>query len=350
MKLSFGCHEAFKNTSIEQEGELFIIRSPKMVRSDYEQFKKVVHGLRGEWIRKKDAHVFWSNPTQEIESIVETGLAPEYISNPYSFFPTPIEEVRDIVWVLARVQDFVTCRIAETGAGDGRFIQEALRACPQADIHYWEIDERNRQILEPMNATLQGEDFLSSNIDSLKGLFDFVLMNPEFNKKAYQKHVKKSFELLKVGGTLISIMPATAITDRKFRDWLFQDGRGTWYNGEHEFADTKISYIVVELRNCPDIEPPYGAETWDEYYGVMALNSDYEFYRGLWGLEGKVRTPKITTLEALHRHIEASIDRIVRQECVALCLDPETLRRISKNYEEELGLKGEPIAQQLTLC
>jgi hypothetical protein len=294
--------------------------------------------MRGEWVRKKDAHVFFHPPHDEIKSIIETGFASDYVSNPHSFFPTPYEEVLDMVNVIARVGDFITPRVAETGAGDGRIIQAVLDACPGAEIHYWEIDARNRELLAPMPATLQGEDFLLSDIESLKGKFDFVLMNPEFSGKVYQKHVKKSFELLKPGGMLVSVMPAMAIVDKDFRNWMFQDTRASWYHGEHEFSDTNVKYITVEIQNRPATTQPYGYESWDSYNAIVSLDSDYRFHNNLWDCSKSARTSKIKTIAQLKSEIENAIDRMIRFENMALCLDSKTMEQLVQHFGEELEL------------
>jgi predicted RNA methylase len=350
MKLLPGCHKAFKQVTIERENDVWLIKTPKMARKDYEQFKVVVNAMRGEWVRKKDAHVFGHDPSIEVSQLAETGIAPDYISNPYSFFPTPYEEVEEMVNILAQLRNYYGARVAETGAGDGRIIQSVLRACPDADIHYWEIDDRNRQLLAPMRATLQGEDFLSADIESLKGTFDFVLMNPEFSGKAYQEHVRRSFELLKIGGTLISVMPAMAIVDKSFRDWMFQNARASWYVGEYEFSDTKVKYITVEIRNQLSTKAPYGYDSWDSYNAIVALKSDFRFHEALWDCRGKNRVPKITTIDRLKDEIVSAVDRMIRFENMALCLDAQTFDSVTCEFAEEIGLEIEPIAVQLSLC
>lgn len=325
---------AFKSSTIEQVGDNWVLKTGQMPRKEYEQFKKIVNAMRGEWVRKMDAHVFGHNPSAEISLMIETGNVPSYVENPFSFFPTPQEEVEDCVRILAELQDRITIRVAEPGAGDGRFIKEILKACPTADVRYWEIDERNRELLAPLNAVCEGHDFLADT-GKLNGTFDYVLMNPEFAGKTYQKHVRKAFDLLKPGGELISIMPASAIADRSFRDWMFKGGEAHWYPGEYEFVGTKIKYVIVHLRSVQPAEAPHGYKSWDAYHASTALHSDFLFWQSVKGCQN---------LDRLKRCIENAVDRIVRFEQAALCLDDATLEALAQEFGEELRITNQPIA------
>ena len=53
-------------------------------------------------------------------------------------------------------------------------------------------------------------------------VFDYVLMNPPFVGKHYQKHVEHARKFLKPGGTVLAILPVTAVTDHNYID----PGRG----------------------------------------------------------------------------------------------------------------------------
>ena len=328
MQLNQAVFNAFKSCTIEPSGDNWILKTGQMPRKDYEQFKKIVNAMRGEWKSKLGVHIFGHDPSTEIALMVESGKAPSYVENPFSFFPTPHEEVEDCVRVLARLQDRIAIRVAETGAGDGRFIKEILKVCPTADVRYWEIDERNRELLAPLNAVCEGVDFLA-NDGSLNGTFDYVLMNPEFSGKAYQAHIRKAFDLLKSGGELISIMPAMAIADRKFRDWMFKGGEASWYPGEYEFVGTKVKYVTVHMKKVHEIPAPCGYLSWDVYHAALALHSDARFWKAIEGC---------STVERLSRHIEDAIDRIVRFEQAALCLDDDTLEALVLEFGEEVGL------------
>ena len=52
--------------------------------------------------------------------------------------------------------------------------------------------------------------------------FDYVLMNPPFYGKHYQQHVEHARKFLKPGGTLVAILPITAVTDHGY----IEPGRG----------------------------------------------------------------------------------------------------------------------------
>ena len=346
MILTPSVRKAFKLCTVEQKSpddDKWLLKAKKMPRKDYEQFKTIVNAMRGEWVRKADAHIFGHDCTKEIEALVETGIVPSYVDNPFSFFPTPYAEVEDMVYIMARIQDRITIRVAETGAGDGRIIKEVLKACPTADVRYWEIDERSRQLLEPLNATLEGHDFLGPGFEHLNGTFDYVLMNPEFAGKTYQKHVRRAYDLLRVGGCLVSVMPAMAITDKEFRNWMFKGGESSWYLGEHEFADTNVKYMTVQMRKNErehDANTPLGYGTWDAYIAILNLESDALFYQALEG---------VTSFPRLVNVIEQTVDRLVRVDVLSLCLDTETLEAVAAYFAEDLKIEIETSEKQLSL-
>ena len=79
-------------------------------------------------------------------------------------------------------------------------------------------------------------------------VFDFVLMNPPFYGKHYQKHVEHARKFLKPGGVLYAILPITAVTDHGFVD----PGRGwdVWKDlppGSFSESGTNINTGIVRM-------------------------------------------------------------------------------------------------------
>lgn len=99
-------------------------------------------------------------------------------------------------------------RILEPSCGDGR-IMDAIRARGHL---VFGIEYHAGRAAE---ARAKGHNVLTANFleQPAKPEFDIVLMNPPFYGRHYVKHVRHALEFLKPGGTLVSILPATAHYD-----------------------------------------------------------------------------------------------------------------------------------------
>jgi len=99
-------------------------------------------------------------------------------------------------------------RVLEPSCGDGRIL-DTLRdyGCRSLGIEY----HPNRAA----EARAKGHSVLAANFLEHPATpeFDKVVMNPPFYGKHYVKHVRHAFEFLRPGGTLVSILPATARYD-----------------------------------------------------------------------------------------------------------------------------------------
>lgn len=291
-----------------------------LARKDYEVVKQVIHGLRGEWVRKKNTHVFLYDPSKEIRQIAESGITPDYIDNPHSFFPTPLEEVEDMVYVIGECRDWEHYRVLEPSAGDGRIIRSVLNHCPNAAVDYCEIDDLNLELLKPLPARCVGSDFLKA---SLEPIYDLIVMNPPFNGKEYQKHVKKALGLLKSDGRMVSVLPKMALSDNEFCNFLFKEGNSQIYLGEREFDGTKVNYVTVCITKGTNLQSvPYGHKSWAEYHLLLMLDNDYQFHQAIAGCQDR---------EQLKKELKKAVDRIRSQDLVALCLDDELLH-VAANY------------------
>lgn len=99
-------------------------------------------------------------------------------------------------------------RVLEPSCGDGRIL-DGLRAlrCPALGIEYHPG--------RAAEARAKGHNVLTANFLDQPPTpdFDFVVMNPPFYGRHYVKHVRHALRFLKPGGTLVSILPATAHYD-----------------------------------------------------------------------------------------------------------------------------------------
>lgn len=99
-------------------------------------------------------------------------------------------------------------RVLEPSCGDGRILDELRRRGHSAlgiEYHAGRAAE----------ARAKGHSVVCGNFleQPPRPEFDRVVMNPPFYGRHYVKHVRHAFKFLKPGGTLVSILPATAHYD-----------------------------------------------------------------------------------------------------------------------------------------
>lgn len=104
--------------------------------------------------------------------------------------------------------DIPTLRVLEPSCGDGRILDAITeRGQPALGIEYHPG--------RASEARAKGHSVLTANFLEHPATpeFDKVVMNPPFYGKHYVKHVRHAVEFLRPGGTLVSILPATARYD-----------------------------------------------------------------------------------------------------------------------------------------
>ncbi len=96
----------------------------------------------------------------------------------------------------------------EPSCGDGRILDEiAARGYRSLGFEY--------HAGRAAEARAKGHNVVTGNFleQPAEPVFDRVVMNPPFYGRHYIKHVRHALGFLKVGGTLVSILPATAHYD-----------------------------------------------------------------------------------------------------------------------------------------
>lgn len=99
-------------------------------------------------------------------------------------------------------------RVLEPSCGDGRILDELrARKCRSLGVEYHPG--------RAMQAKAKGHNVVMGNFleQPAEEDFDYVVMNPPFYGRHYAKHVRHAYKFLKPGGTLVSILPATAHYD-----------------------------------------------------------------------------------------------------------------------------------------
>ncbi len=165
------------------------------------------------------------------------------------FFPTPPALVSAM---LEKVSLFEGCEVLEPSAGLGHIIAQVLQAEPSANVSWCEVNYSLQEaLLKRFPETTQaGTDFLEMPNDPK---FDFILMNPPFEDRQDETHVRKAYELLKHGGTLVAIC-ANREGQRAsgpFFGWIDEVG-GYWERNPDgaftsSFRPTGVNTIMVTI-------------------------------------------------------------------------------------------------------
>jgi phospholipid N-methyltransferase len=192
----------------------------RLSRPMYLATNEVLEAIGGKWDRKQKAHVFDGDAASLLDVVLVEGCVTT--RRDIGFFPTPPPLARQLVASLDVRRGEVAL---EPSAGTGRIADALLEA--GAVVHAVERDAKMRAALHGRGFFVSDEDdfMLYSPVPSVG--FDVIAMNPPFCQVGlgdHIDHVRKAFDLLRSGGRLAAIMPASIIfrQDRRhtqFRSW-----------------------------------------------------------------------------------------------------------------------------------
>lgn len=129
-------------------------------------------------------------------------------------------------------------RVLEPSCGDGRILDAIRqRGHPALGVEYHPG--------RASEARAKGHNVLSANFldQPASPDFDYVVMNPPFYGRHYVKHVTHALRFLKVGGTLVSILPAAAHYDH-------EELKGEWRDlpvGSFSAAGTNVPTGLLRI-------------------------------------------------------------------------------------------------------
>lgn len=132
-------------------------------------------------------------------------------------------------------------RVLEPSCGDGRILDELrARGCRPLGIEYHPG--------RAAEAKAKGHAVLCANFleQPAEPVFDHVIMNPPFYGRHYAQHVRHAYKFLKPGGTLVSILPATAHYDHG-------ELEGEWRDlpvGSFSAAGTNVPTGLLRMRKA----------------------------------------------------------------------------------------------------
>lgn len=168
-----------------------------------------------------------------ITKIVMTGCVPD--QKTHQFYPTP-ESVGKIAVEMAQIGEADT--VLEPSAGQG----DLAALLPKDRTTCVEISALHAAILKARGFTTVQADFLQwADMQSPAQPFDRVVMNPPFSEGRAQLHVQVAAALVKFGGRLVAIMPASYKGKNVLPGWDCE-----WsdvFTGE--FAGASVSVVIM---------------------------------------------------------------------------------------------------------
>jgi len=173
-------------------------------RKLYEGVNAVLVRLGGKWNKSAKAHIFPSDPTERINTVLTSGKLEPKIKTGY--FPTPPEIARRMVEMLVLKPGD---KVLEPSAGQGGLLDQLPKG---TQVIIGEILPENIQILKQKGYIVNFDNFLGVEIGGVTK----VIMNPPFENQQDIEHVTHALRMLQPGGTLVSVMsPGIKFRDNK---------------------------------------------------------------------------------------------------------------------------------------
>lgn len=167
-------------------------------------------------------------PDAYSEDVTVEDVRTTALSKDLAFYATPAPLIEKVLRD-SRVYINEDSRVLEPSAGEGAIARALLER--GATVEAIEVDPGRVAALSSINhprLTVQAANFLTMRATPR---FTHVVMNPPFCGTHWMGHVRHAFDFLEPGGTLVAILPATAmIRDTKkhkaFRKWA--EGLSSW--------------------------------------------------------------------------------------------------------------------------
>jgi phospholipid N-methyltransferase len=201
------------------DGNIIKLPNIQLDRKDYTEVKKQLELIGGKWKGgKTQGFVFEEDPTELLEQIASGEK--RNLKKEFQFFPTPDELADRLV---SKAIIYSNSKILEPSAGRGAIVKAINRNMEGLQVDCFELMELNQTSLKKVpTANIIGDDFLQTEIENE---YDIVIANPPFSKNQDIEHIRKMFQVVKPGGTIITIaskhwQSSSNKKETEFRDWL----------------------------------------------------------------------------------------------------------------------------------
>lgn len=188
----------------QMRGNTLVI-TQQLDRALYTQTNKVLEAAGGKWDRKAKAHLFPSDAAERMDQIILTGEV-TIPKDEFDYFPTPAA-LADRMVQEAHLQR--CSKVLEPSAGTGAILQALAKLDLALEIVAVELNPAMaRGLKETFGSGVEvlAQDFLAAN--KPMPVFDAVVMNPPFGKRADIHHVIHATQFLRPGGRLVAVMSA----------------------------------------------------------------------------------------------------------------------------------------------
>jgi hypothetical protein len=177
------------------EGNILYLPEQQLDRKTYTDVNKCLDSIGGKWNKKAKGHVFEEDPTELLENLMLIGEITD-IRKQFQYFPTP----KEIALNMIEMADIKPGDILiEPSAGQGSISDYFPKDNPCLLI---ELNEANAKVLEDKGFIVIIDNFLNCSFDKANK----IIMNPPFSKQQDVDHILHAYELLKNGGTLVSVV------------------------------------------------------------------------------------------------------------------------------------------------
>lgn len=235
-----GMKPGYRRGQDDRGGNARFVNIPNTLRFDFgtadevvrAQAERVLAAIGG--VRAKEANVeHWAFDYEVgpvVSDIVCSGVIPDHQA--HQFYPTPAT-VAAVAVELASEGDTASALWLEPSAGIGGLAD----LMPKGRTKCVEVSELHCAILRAKGHDVVCADFLSAPEHSG---YDRVVMNPPFSGGRWQSHLAHAWAMLRPGGRLVAILPASA----KGKGLL--DGAATTWGPvfDNEFAGTTVSVVI----------------------------------------------------------------------------------------------------------
>lgn len=192
---------------------------------------KVLEALGAVTIKNGWAFQFDYDYRPVLDEVVCSGCIPDQKS--HQFYPTPANVAQAAI-ELAEIGPDHDC--LEPSAGQGGLADLMTNSRTLSCV---EVSKLHCEILKAKGHSVTQADFLSLPIN---GPFDRVAMNPPYSQGRWQAHTEHAASMVKVGGILVAILPASA--RNKYELEGFDCSWSEVFS--NEFAGTSVSVAILK--------------------------------------------------------------------------------------------------------
>lgn len=226
------------------EGNIIKLNCGQVDKKTYARINQVLEALGGKWKKSVRGHVFSTDPSSALDSLLATGTVS--LPKDYEFFATLGPLGRNTV---LRADLRPGMKVLEPSAGEGALAELIAEVVGKKNVLCMEIDPNRVAILREKGFTVIPGDFL---LQSPASLYDRVVMNPPFSRYQDVQHVTHAVKFLNYHGKLVSIMSAGIVFRndsiiREFRDFVTARGGEIIENPEGSFKGSGTSVDTVTV-------------------------------------------------------------------------------------------------------